>query len=625
MNPAGIADVSSRPKWLALAACALLLIAFWAVASSAWLDKSAAFDEPFHFVAAWVQTHYGDLRCNPEDPPLWKYYVAAGTSKNDLAMDWQSPLWNRMLDSIPAASMLYSDKVLYQTPGVDADKLLGAARKRMVLVGVALGAAIAWWAWRLRGPVAAVVATAAFCFDPNFLAHSPIVKNDVPITLVFLLLMGAVWLLGERATLVRCAAVMLLVAVALTTKFSGLLTLPILAIALVCRSAIDRPWVVLKWSLATRRRRFAASLALLTASILFAYFFIWACYGFRFCPSSDPTAKFNLKEPILSIAENEMWLRHDPVPSAVSQDQLARWVEQWKPDAIVRIGNVVNSHHLLPQAWLFGFLYTYGTSLGRHAFLCGQIRFQGWWYYFPLAMLFKTPVATLAGLGLALAFWIRSARRRAEARRDGWAVCALVVAPVIYLAVAMHGNLDIGLRHVFPIYPFLFVFLGVMAAQAHRRWPRIAASVLVLLFACLIGETVSAYPDYIPFFNVAAGGSRGGLSLLSDSNLDWGQDLPALARWQREHPDRQLYLCQFALPDPRYYKIHYIAMPGALLRQEDEKAPSGLPPVYAVSAVALQGTYMPPELKHRVCDPLLKTQPFEVLDGTIYLFDSPPP
>jgi hypothetical protein len=189
----------------------------------------------------------------------------------------------------------------------------------------------------------------------------------------------------------------------------------------------------------------------------------------------------------------------------------------------------------------------------------------------------------------------------------------------------MHGNLDIGLRHVFPIYPFLFVFLGVMAAQAHRRWPRIAASVLVLLFACLIGETVSAYPDYIPFFNVAAGGSRGGLSLLSDSNLDWGQDLPALARWQREHPDRQLYLCQFALPDPRYYKIHYIAMPGALLRQEDEKAPSGLPPVYAVSAVALQGTYMPPELKHRVCDPLLKTQPFEVLDGTIYLFDSPPP
>jgi hypothetical protein len=624
MNPAGIADVSSRPKRLALAACALLLIAFWAIASTAWLDKSAAFDEPFHFVAAWVQTHYGDFRCNPEDPPLWKYYVAAGTSKPDLPMDRQSALWNRMLDSIPAGSVLYSNKVLYETPGVDADKLLRAARRRMALLGVALGAAIAWWAWRLGGPVAAVVATAAFCFDPNFLAHSPIIKNDVPITLVFLLLMGTTWLLGERASLLRCAAVVLLVAVALTTKFSGLLAFPILAIALVFRSFIDRPWLVLKWNLALRRQRLAASLALLTASILFGYFSIWACYGFRFGLSSDPRTTFNFKAPILYIAENEMRLRQNPVPPAVSDKQLAQWAQQWQPDAVVRMGRTLNRHHLLPQAWIFGFLYTYGSSLARRAFLCGEIRAQGWWYYFPLAMLFKTPLATLVGLALAAILWVRWSRRSGGAR-DGWAVCAALLAPICYLAIAMYGNLNIGLRHVFPVYPFLFIFLGVMAAQACRRRPRTAGCILLLLFAALIAETVCAYPDYIPFFNVAAGGSRGGLRLLSDSNLDWGQDLPALARWQRDHPDRQLYLCQFALPDPRYYGIHYISMPGAFVAQEDEKVSSALPPIYAVSAVALQGTYMPPEVKHRVCDPLLKTQPLEVLDGTIYLFDSPPP
>jgi hypothetical protein len=623
MNRVGIADVWSWRKWLALAACAGLLIAFWAIASSAWLHKSAAFDEPSHFVASWVQSHYDDFRCNPEDPPLWKYYVAAGTGKNDLPLDRQDPLWNRMLSSIPAASMLYAQKVLYQTPGLDADKLLGAARQRMVLVGVALGAAIAWWAWRLGGPVAAVVATAAFCLDPNFLAHSPLIKNDVPITLVFLLLMGAIWLLGQRATPLRCAAVLLLVAVAPTTKFSGLLAFPILAIALVCRSAIDRPWLVLKWSLPTRRGRLAASLALLTASILFGYYFTCACYGFRFGPSPDPRAKFEFKEPLLNIAENEMRLRQDPVPTAVSDSQLAQWAQQWKPDAIVRIGKVVNERHLLPQAWLFGFLYTYGTSLARRAFLCGQIRVQGWWYYFPLAMLFKTPLATLIGLALAVAFWIASARR-STAIRDSWTLVALAVAPIFYMAVAMRSNLDIGLRHVFPVYPFLFIFLGVVAAQACRRWPKAAACTLVLLFAGLIAETVAAYPDYIPFFNVAAGGSRGGLRLLSDSNIDWGQDLPALARWQREHPDRQLYLCQFALPDPRYYGIHGVSMPGAYPKQEDEKSLPGLPPVYAISAVALQGTYMPPELQREVYDRFLKTQPFEVLDGTIYLFNPPP-
>jgi hypothetical protein len=239
-------------------------------------------------------------------------------------------------------------------------------------------------------------------------------------------------------------------------------------------------------------------------------------------------------------------------------------------------------------------------------------------------MLFKTPVATLTGLGLAAAFWFGSARRWAG-DRDRWAVCALLIAPIFYLAVAMRSNLNIGLRHVLPVYPFLFIFLGVMAAQAYRRWPKTMSCVLVLLFAGLISETVAAYPDYIPFFNVAAGGSRGGLRLLSDSNIDWGQDLPALARWQREHPDRQLYLCQFALPDPRYYGIHYVSMPGAYAEQVDEKAHSGLPPVYAISAVALQGTYMPPEFQRDLYNRFLKTRPFEVLDGTIYLFNSPPP
>jgi len=207
---------------------------------------------------------------------------------------------------------------------------------------------------------------------------------------------------------------------------------------------------------------------------------------------------------------------------------------------------------------------------------------------------------------------------------DWWTVCAASLLPICYMAVSMHGNLNIGLRHVFPVYPFLFIFLGMMAAQAYRRRPRTTGCALVLLFASLIAETACAYPDYIPFFNFAAGGWRGGLRLLSDSNIDWGQDLPALARWQRQHPDRQLYLCQFALPDPRYYGIHYISMPGAYLEQEDEKSPSGLLPIYAISAVALQGTYMSPTLQREIYDRFLKTQPLEVLDGTIYLYNQPP-
>lgn len=113
--------------------------------------------------------------------------------------------------------------------------------------------------------------------------------------------------------------------------------------------------------------------------------------------------------------------------------------------------------------------------------------------------------------------------------------------------------------------------------------------------------------------------------MLSDANLDWGQDLPALAQWQREHPDRQLYLSQFALPDPRFYKIAYIEMKGGGLEHQDESSPSGLPPVYAISAVNLQGTYVAPEVYRDIYSKFAKMKPFEVLNGTIYLFDQPSP
>jgi hypothetical protein len=577
-------------------------------------------------MGAWVQTHYDDFRCNPEDPPLWKYYVAVGTDKNELTLRHDAN-WDAMLKDLPAPSVHFANDVLYKTPGTDADKLLRAAHVRMLFLGVALGAGIAWWAWRLAGALAAVVAAGAFCLDPNFLAHSILVKNDVPITLVFLLLMSAIWLLGERATIFRCAAMLLLVGAALTTKFSGVLAFPMLAIALLLRVIIARPWPVLRWTLSTRLSRAGAAAAIFLAAIIFGYIFIWACYGFRFGPNTNPSDSFDLTSrsavAMLDAAENEMLLKQDPVPAVYTLSQTRQWVSQWHPSITVRFVKSWNRLHLLPQSWLYGFLYTYATSLARRSFLCGQIRVDGWWYYFPLAMIFKTPLATLVGLALAALVWLRRIGR-SPAGRDWWAISAILVAPGFYMFMAMRTNLNIGLRHVFPVYPFLFIFLGVMAAQSVRAWPRFGRVIIVLLFAGLLTETFSAYPNFIPFFNVAVGGSRGGFGLLSDSNIDWGQDLPEVAKWQSENSDRQLYLSQFSLPDPKYYGIRYIEMPGVLFDQKDQTVPSGMPEVYAISAVTLQGTFVPPDLEEKVYSHFVKEQPFGVIGGgSMYLFNQP--
>lgn len=126
-------------------------------------------------------------------------------------------------------------------------------------------------------------------------------------------------------------------------------------------------------------------------------------------------------------------------------------------------------------------------------------------------MLVKMPVATVIALLAA-------------------AAACLLIPPLLFLAVAMTSDVNIGLRHIFPIYPFIYVGAAWVIGVSLRRWgPRawVAAGVLAVLLAA---ETLSAWPNYIAYFNVAAGGSRGGIDLLGDSNLDWGQDLPALAQ-----------------------------------------------------------------------------------------------
>jgi hypothetical protein len=170
---------------------------------------------------------------------------------------------------------------------------------------------------------------------------------------------------------------------------------------------------------------------------------------------------------------------------------------------------------------------------GHFAYLLGNYSDKGWWYYFPVAILVKTPIAQLllAGFGLA----------RRQSRRE----LLLLTAPmVLFLVPAMVGSIDIGLRHILMIYPFLAVAAGrgtvrlwaVGKAQAEGEaggslpansmpvrtiWPRIAVVVLLLTVA---GHAAAITPHHLSYFNILAGGAKNGHRVLIDSNYDWGQN-----------------------------------------------------------------------------------------------------
>lgn len=198
---------------------------------------------------------------------------------------------------------------------------------------------------------------------------------------------------------------------------------------------------------------------------------------------------------------------------------------------------------------LFWELQYFGKPHG--AYLAGRYSVTGWWYYFIVAFLLKTPLPSLILLlaALILQFFTKSAH---------YVKLFLLWPAAAYFAFSLTSSLNIGYRYLLPMLPFLFLFTAVTFARSRRPSPQIiwggtAAAALLLL---LISLTV--WPDYIPYFNQLAQGR--GWQILSDSNVDWGQDLPALANWQQDR-EVPLYLSYFGTAHPSAYGVQFTPLP----------------------------------------------------------------
>jgi hypothetical protein len=178
------------------------------------------------------------------------------------------------------------------------------------------------------------------------------------------------------------------------------------------------------------------------------------------------------------------------------------------------------------------------SAMGHgEAWLFGENRPNGYWYYFPVVLFFKTPIAFLV---FALAGLVDLVRRRAY---------AVALIPLAMLAVSMTSRINIGVRHVLPIYPFLAI---AAACGAMLLWKRSRAAVLIL-GAWLVIATTLAHPDYLSYFNEAAG--RHPERVAADSNFDWGQDLLRLRPYQPQ------YIAYFGSADWRRFFPHAHPVP----------------------------------------------------------------
>lgn len=618
------AELFRQRRWT-VTLCAALLLVFAGLGWSAVSRKSPTFDESYHAMAGWFELWHGEYRFDSEDPPLCTMLGAALAGPGSVRVDASQINWS-ILPLASGQEYQLATRTLYDTPGNNGAAFIAKFRAVMLGVGLALGVLLAAFVWKLAhangaAPAAAgagaVLATALFALDPNFLAHAPLMKNDVASALALLGLTASTWAAGRGLTWRRTLALGMWSGIAMTVKFTGPLLVGSSAVLLVLRALLPWGWTVqirrgMVLRCDSRLKRTAAAAINLAVMGVMAFATVWGCYRLRFAPASAPGASMNMPSVVAACTGQVRALaKSDDVPEPM----------------LARLASWANDEHLLPQAYLAGLLDVYQGSQTRDTFLLGRHSITGHRWYFPFAMAVKTPITTLAVLLMATVVgainWLGRGKNFARLRsRDlqirMWTALCLIVPAAIYLNTATRSNMNLGLRHILPIYPLLFAGAGLAMSRVWNWRPKAAMAVGVLIIAGLAMESLAAYPNYIPFFNFASGGSRGGLRLLSDSNLDWGQDLPLLAAWQRAHPAERLYLSYFGACEAEYYGIRCKKLadrPSAGTPAQQIKGAS----VIAISATALQGTY-----NRAYWSDFWSLKPFDVLGGSIYLFRVPP-
>jgi 4-amino-4-deoxy-L-arabinose transferase-like glycosyltransferase len=551
------ADRQSARK-IAAGVVALLVLhvtlALWAVSG-----QSVTADEILHVTGGYLYNQFGDYRIHPENGNLPQRWAALPAWLADAPPPkLEDNAYWRTSDASPVGHQFF-----YET-GHDHWPMLMAGRAMIVLFSAGTGLLVFGWARRLFGVTGGFLALAFYCLDPNILAHAALATSDTAAVFFLLAACGAFWRhlrTPDWRTGALSAGVFGLACVA---KFSAVLLLPVMVVVLVWRIGADPA--------GSRARWLKLAPLTLAAHGLAAVFIIWLFFGFRYSGFA----------PGVPAAD------HYVLP----WDQVLPFLG-WQG----RVVQFCRDGHLLPEAFLFGYSWVLQSAQARSAFLAGDYSVVGWVSFFPLAFWWKSTLALLVALVLGVPAlrrrWMNPAVRIGG---DLTAVAPLLVFFTLYWAFSLASHLNIGRRHILPVYPVLFILIGGLAAPGlSASWRRHA--VLALLVAAQLAANVRIAPHYLAFFNALAGGPANGHRLLVDSSLDWGQDLPGLAAWLREHnagtAAQPVFLSYFGSGEPGHYGIAATPLPyvnGFKVRHQWYETTAGL---YCVSATMLVQVYSP--------------------------------
>lgn len=548
-------------SWSAKWALALICLASFGLMLSAARTDSAIDDELAHIPAGYGYVHNLDYRLNPEHPPLVKALAMAPVLMLQPNFPTTSPAWTTDING----QWTMGAQFLYQS-GNDANAIIQTARVMPILLTILTIILIYFLARRVIGGGWALLPTFMFAFDPTVLAHGHYVTTDVGASFGVVLASLFFFKFAQEPTTKHLWWAGLAFGVAQIAKFSmPLVTILFIFLTFVLwlRDAITHHRVT-----ARSFKRFWHLILIIVIGYVFVvypvYFLFTAHYPIARQISdttttltsfaSGPTPAGQLCHGMRCLADLDIWAAKNPVTRPFAE-------------------------------YLLGLLMVFQRSTaGNTIYFLGHVVNFGGPLYFPILFLLKEPIATLLivliGLGLGLSRFVKKSLNRGL--RFDFEEFSMASFVVLYWGYSMRSPLNIGLRHIIPTLPFIYIlaagawkkWIFVMPAFGGMQMSDLMASVagmaknfarsialsaakyvaLVILCFWLLLETAFAAPYFLSYFNEFGGGVQNGYHYVTDSNYDWGQDLLRLQSFVAAHPEiDKIAVDYFGGGSPSYY------------------------------------------------------------------------
>ncbi|MFH1657601.1 MAG: glycosyltransferase family 39 protein [bacterium] len=505
------------------AICFLTLVFFTAVFSMK--DDSATYDEVAHLPAGYSYLTQRDMRLNPEHPPLIKDLSALPLLFLDINFpaeikDWQDDTngqWG------------FGRYFLYQS-GNPIEAMLFWGRLPIVLILLLLGFYIFKWTKEICGNKAAVLALFFFSFSPTLLAHGRFVTTDVGAAIAFFAATYYFVNSLQRPTKKNVVLAGIFFGLAQLCKFSLVILIPFFGILILVWVAVNSR------NLSSFAKQAFFSCLRFALMIGIALLMIGALYQYHVW--GYPPEK--------QVIDTQTSLETHPVQFL----QKIAWAAD-KP--ILRP---------FVQYFLGVFMVFQRAAGGQTTYFLGEVSAAGWKNYFPIVYAIKEPLAfhlltLLSVLATVLAikpFWRHGFQKTKDWLKLHFPEFAMLVFIAIYWTISLTSNLNIGVRHLLPTFPFVIALTAITITRLLKEpYLKLKYAALGVFIIWQAVSVIAVYPHFLAYFNELVGGPDKGYLYTVDSNLDWGQDLKRLVKWTEGNQVDKIYLDYFGGGDARYY------------------------------------------------------------------------